>query len=398
MSSLTKVIFFKELIETLRDKRVILGVVVSPLLLTPCLMGAILFFAGKKAVEQQTALLEIGIYQEAAFPELTERIESSDSLSVTYYDSRQAAVEAIESLDSRAAVVIPSDARPAFQSNRSAPVEIIYSQSNENSSNAHNRLRGLLNDFNQQQTKNRLAAAELDESFIQPAAVTSTNIAEQSAVLGFALSMFLPYLVVMGAAFGGMTTAFDLCAGEKERGTMETLLVSPASRYEIVKGKLYTIFVISLISAICSILGIVIALAFGGQLIKGIFGESMSLSYLSLSALALIVVPLALLSSAALLLVSSFARNQKEAQAYIFPFIAIFLFPAVLSSILGAESPLYASFIPVLNIALSMKQLLGNVFDLPFFCIALASSLAYAIVSMRLVAHLFQREAILFRS
>ncbi len=396
--SLTKVIFLKELRETLRDKRVILGVIVSPLLLTPCLMGAIMFFASKKAVEQQTSTLEVGIYQEATFPELTDFIKDNDTLKVTSYDSREASIEAIKAFASRAVVIIPQGSREIFQANGSAPIEILYDQANENSGNAHNRLRGILSDFNKEQTKLRLTSSNLDESFINPTEVKSTSIAEKSAVVGFALSMFLPYLVVMGAAFGGLNTAFDLCAGEKERGTMETLLVSPASRYEIVKGKLYTIFVVSLISAICSIIGIVIAMTFGGKIIETIFGEAMQISYLNLAALVIIVIPLALLSSAALLLVSTFARNPKEAQAYIFPFVAIFLFPAVLSSILGAESPLYTGLIPVLNIALSMKQLLGNAFDLTFFSLALASSLAYAWISIRLVASFFQRETILFRS
>ncbi len=396
--SLTKVIFLKELRETLRDKRVILGVIVSPLLLTPCLMGAVMFFGSKKAVEQQTATLEVGIYQEAEFPELTDFIEGNESLAVTQYQSREASIEAIKSFETRAVVVIPDNAASVFQSQGSAPIEIIYDQANENSGNAHGRLRGILNEFNKEQAKSRLASASLDESFIQPTEITSTSIAEDSAVSGFVLSIFLPYIVIMGAAFGGLNTAFDLCAGEKERGTMETLLVSPASRSDIVRGKLYTIFIVSLISAICSIAGIVAAISFGQQIVASLFGESFSLSYVNLAALVAIVVPLALLSSAALLLVSTFARNPKEAQAYIFPFIVIFLFPAALSFVFDAESPLYVGFIPVLNIALSMKQLLSDAFNLPFFTVTLVSSLAYAWVSIRLVASFFQRESILFRS
>lgn len=396
--NLAKVIFLKELRETLRDKRVILGVIVSPLLLTPCLMGAVMFFGSKKAVEQQTVTLEVGIYQEAAFSELTDAIEASETLEVTRYDSREDAVSAIKALESRAVVVIPQESRDVFQANGSAKIEIIYDQANENSSNAHGRLRGLLNDFNRDQTERRLESADLDENFIKPTEITSTSIAEKTAVSGFVLSIFLPYIVIMGAAFGGLNTAFDLCAGEKERGTMETLLVSPASRYEIVKGKLFTIFVVSLLSAVCSILGIVIAISFGQQIVTSLFGEAFSISYINLAALVAIVIPLALLSSAALLLVSTFARNPKEAQAYIFPFIVVFLFPAALSFVFDAESPLYIALIPVLNIALSMKQLLSDAFDLPFFAVTLASSLAYAWVSIRLVASFFQRESILFRS
>lgn len=398
MLGLTKVIFLKELRETLRDKRVILGVVISPLLLTPALMGVVMFFASKKAVEQQTATLEIGIYQQEEFPILTDYIGGNDSLNVSTFETREDAVTSLRSYQSRAILVIPEGSKKTFESDGTASLEIIYDQANENSGNAFHRLNGIVNAFNREQTNARLEVHELPASLIQPTNVTPTSIADKSAVVGFALSMFLPYIVVMGAAFGGLNTAFDICAGEKERGTMETLLVSPASRYQIVKGKLYTIFSVSLISAICSIIGILIALAFGDQIVKRIFGETMSISYLNLAALVAIVVPLALLSSAALLLVSAFARNQKEAQAYIFPFIAVFLFPAALSFVLGAESPLYTAFIPVLNIALSMKQLLSNAFDFTHFALTLASSVGYAWLAITLVAKVFQKETILFRS
>lgn len=398
MPSMTSVIFRKEMKETFRDKRVILGVIVSPLLLTPVLMGFILFFASQKAIEQQTATLNVGILAEYSFPELTNHVEANEGLNVTRYETREEATEAINNLSSRAVLIISENAQTAFESNGKAPIEILYNNSNENSENAKNRLRRILRKFDQTALADRLAAEGLDQAFTTPTLVTETSLAEKEALVGFVLSMILPYLVVMGAAFGGINTAFDLCAGEKERGTMETLLVSPASRYDIVKGKLFTIFTISLVSAVCSILGILIVIIFGGQIAKAIMDQELIVSYSNLAALVVIVIPLSLLTSAGLLFISSFARNQKEAQAYIFPLVAIVLFPAALSSILGAESPLYTAFIPILNIALAMKQLLGNVFDLQFFCIALGTSFAYAFAAMKAAASLFQKESILFRA
>ncbi len=398
MPKLAQVVFRKELRETLRDRRVILGVIVSPLLLTPCLMAALFFFAGKKTIEQQTSTLEIGLYQQASLPELAAYLEKNEGLALTDYPTREAAIEAVKTLAARAIVVVPHDAPDAFNLNASAPVEIIYSQANENSANALNRLRSILRKFNQEQTATRLATAGLEESFIRPTTITETSIADEKDVVGLVLSLFLPYIVIMGAAFGGINTAFDLCAGEKERGTLETLLVSPVSRYDIVKGKLLAIFSISLLSALCSILGLLIVLLFGGELSRELLDQELAISYANLAAAALVVVPLSLFTSAGLLLVSSFARNQKEAQAYIFPFIALMLFPAALSFVFGAESPLYVGLIPVLNIAVTMKQLLSNVFDLPFFVTALGSSFAYAMAATRLAVSLFQRETILFRS
>ena len=398
MNSLTKIIFFKEMKETFRDKRVILGVIVSPLLLTPILMGAIGFFAGKKSIEQQKAILDIGIHAKAAFPELTEFIEANEGLSVTRYSSREEAVEAIKSNRARAVIHVPEGSRETFLENGSAPLEVIYNQANENSANAYGRMQGVLREFDRISRDKRLAEQDLPDSFFSPTNLTHTSIAENEAVVGLVLSIILPYIVVMSGAFGGINTAFDLCAGEKERGTMETLLVSPASRYQIVQGKFLTIFCISVISAICSVIGIGAAMVFGAQVLSAFLGNEFSFSYTALAAIILVVIPLSLLTSAGLLLVSSFARNQKEAQAYIFPFIAIIIFPAMLSFVIGAESPLYTSFIPVLNIALAMKQLLSSAFDLAFFIAALGSSALYAFIAMKLVAALFQRESILFRT
>lgn len=396
--SLTTVIFLKELRETLRDKRVVLGVIVSPLVLTPLLIAAIAFFAGKKAVQLQTETLPVGLYEEAAFPELTDLFEAAEALEIRRFATRAEAEAEISGRSIRAAIVVPAAAREAYSTNGSARVEILYNRANENSENAKNRLRGLLREFDTAALGRRLAQSGLPESFAKPTQVVETSLAEREDMGGFLLSMILPYLVVMGAAFGGINTAFDLCAGEKERGTLETLLVTPASRNQIVQGKLLTVFVVSLASALCSVLGILFVMLSGLALFRSVLGDYLDFSAARLAALFVIVAPLSLLTSSGLLLVSSFARNQKEAQAYIFPFIAIVVFPAGLSSILGAESPLYTAFIPILNVALAMKQILGNVFDLNYFCISLAASLAYAIIGMRAAAALFQRESILFRA
>ncbi len=179
---------------------------------------------------------------------------------------------------------------------------------------------------------------------------------------------------------------------------METLLVSPASRYEIVIGKLMTILVISLIASCCAITGILAPLAFGVELFKDLMGDVISFNFVSIIWMLLIVIPLALFTSSVLLVISSFSHNQKEAQTYILPFFSIVILPAMLSSVLGAESQLYTAFIPILNISLTMKQIFGDLFDPVYFGIALSTSLVYALLAVRLAASFFQRETILFRA
>lgn len=396
--SLSYVVFRKELRETLRDKRVILGVMVSPLLVTPLILGTIFFFAGKKEIQKSAAVLDIGIVEQAAFPELVQQLENKAAINAQHFETRETAIEAMEERVVRAVLVVSKSAQSDFRNDQSAPLEIIYTFANETSQNTKNRLQRLIQDFDRDALNRRIQAKDLPETFARPTDLTTTDIATSESKGSFLLGLFLPYLIVISAAFGGIQTAFDLCAGEKERSTMETLLVSPASRPEIVRGKLFTIFTISLIAALCAITGIVGPLALGLDFLKDTLGNQFSIKFSSILAMLLIVVPLSLFTSSLLLAISSFARNQKEAQTYILPFISIVLLPAMLSSIFGAETQLYTAFIPVLNISLTMKQILGDLFDPLYFAISLGSSFLYAFAVMHIATALFQREGILFRA
>lgn len=397
-TSLTSTVFLKEIRETLRDKRVILGVIVSPLLVTPLLIGTLLFFAGKKEIEKRASIVEVGIVEQSAFPELVERLKDDEGFNTHEFASKEEAMNAIEERDIRAALIISENARSEFSSNNSAPLEILYNLANENSQNAQSRLRNFINKFDREALANRIEAASLSENFAKPTQVETTNIATSSSAGSFVLGLFLPYIIVMSAAFGGIQTAFDLCAGEKERGTMETLLVSPASRYEIVIGKLLTILVISLIASCCAITGIIVPIALGLEFFTKLVGDSISINFVSVVWMLLLVIPLALFTSSLLLVISSFARNQKEAQTYILPFFSVVILPAMLSSVLGAETHIYTAFVPILNISLTMKQIFGDLFDPLYFGISLTSSFLYAFLAMRLAASFFQREQILFRT
>jgi len=391
-------VFRKELRETLRDKRVILGVIVSPLIVTPLLMGALFFFVGKKEIEKRESVLNVGIVAQSNLGPLIDHLERDDLLNTFRFDSREEAQKAVEERTVRATLVIDENAASDFQANRSASLEIIFNAANENSLNTRIRLGESIRRFNKEALALRIQNTRLPEGFAEPTQIRTTDIATSTAAGSFALGLILPYIIVMSAAFGGIQTAFDLCAGEKERGTMETLLVSPASRYDIVFGKLLTILVVSLIASFCAIVGILAPLTLGLEIFTQLTGDSINFSFVSIFWMLLIVIPLALFTSSLLLLISSFARNQKEAQTYILPFFSVVILPAMLSSILGAEVEIYAAFIPILNISLTMKQIFGDLFDPLFFGVSLASSFLYAFIAMRLAAAFFQREQILFRT
>jgi sodium transport system permease protein len=112
-----------------------------------------------------------------------------------------------------------------------------------------------------------------------------------------------------------------------------------------------------------------------------------------------IVVPLSLMTSSLLLVVSAFARNQKEAQAYIVPFMVLIMLPtALLSGFVSQDPPFGYSLVPILNTALVMKKVLVGTFDWPFLCTAIVSSGVYAALAMKVATVMFEKESVLFRA
>jgi sodium transport system permease protein len=110
------------------------------------------------------------------------------------------------------------------------------------------------------------------------------------------------------------------------------------------------------------------------------------------------VVPLSLMTSSLLLVMSAFARNQKEAQAYVLPFMALIMLPALSSNFISQDPSFGYSMVPILNTALVMKQVLVGTFDWPFLSTAIVTSAVYAALTMKVATAMFEKESVLFRA
>ncbi len=390
-------VLIKELRETFRDWRVILSVFISPLLVTPLLLAVMGFFVGQKTVNDQTEVLKVALVEESSMPALRQQIEADGTLALTVLESTQGIEASVLDRTIRAALVVPSGAAEALALNQRVELQAYFDVSNEKSNTAHGRLQRAVRQFDAETISQRLEDRDLPEAFVEPTWIENHNLASETATGGFILGIILPYVVILTASFGGMTSAFDLIAGEKEKGTLETLLVSPASRREIIVGKLGAVCLISALAGLCAIAGMVAALELGTRTMGDLLPTEIAISYSSIAAMLLVIIPLTLTTSALLLVISAFARNPKEAQAYVFPFMIVVIVPAMLSFILPAEGGWQLSLVPILNTAMVMKQVLSGMIRPDFIAIATISSLLYAAAALRLVVSLFEREKILFR-
>jgi sodium transport system permease protein len=203
-----------------------------------------------------------------------------------------------------------------------------------------------------------------------------------------------PFILVLWALAGALYPAVDLCAGEKERGTMETLLISPVSREEIVWGKFLTIWVFSAGTALLNLLSMVLtALPLG----KGV-GEG-AVRPLALLWAVLLLLPLSAFFSAVCLSVGAYARSSKEGQYYLMPLFMLTMPLIFLTLAPGVELNPFYSMVPVTGVALLLQRLtLDPGWGVYFYFIpVLAPMVVYSWLALRWAIEQFQREEVLFR-
>jgi sodium transport system permease protein len=196
----------------------------------------------------------------------------------------------------------------------------------------------------------------------------------------------------------------DLTAGEKERGTIETLLCSPVSRTHLVLGKFLMVLTASIATAILAITSMALSFGAGKQMLlsitKGASDPALQITITAkgLVAIFIVVLPLAVFFSAALLALSIFAKSFKEAQSYISPLMIVIVMPAIASLLPGVELSPALALIPVLNTSLVGKEIITGTFHWNLIAMIFLSSSIYAGIAIFIAVKLFQREDVLFRT
>jgi sodium transport system permease protein len=268
----------------------------------------------------------------------------------------------------------------------------------DRSRRAEQRLAPLFNAWIADLEKVRQVRKGLPARFLQPIEIVRTPDEGSGPIRGNLVSMvvrFFPLLLVLWTLSGALYPAIDLCAGEKERGTMETLLITPAGRAEIVVGKFLTIWVFSSGTALVNLLSMGITTA--------VFAEYLPQGGIALPALLWCVVlslPQSAFFSALGLAIGAYARSSKEGQYYLMPLFVLTMPLICLTLVPGVELNPFYSLVPVTGVALLMQHLmtasLGQI-RWEYFVPVLAPMALYSWLALRWAIEQFNREDVLFR-
>ena len=396
-------VYGKELRDSLRDRRTLLSMIIIPTLMIPGIMAVAIGVSTRainKAREEVPPVMVLGGDDS---PVLRAALAAHPKLHLV----RTAAnwKQQISDKQLRAVIDIPAGFDAALERGTPAEVKIYHYKGELRSGFAVGELRDFLNGYREKTVTARLVGRGLPAALVKPFEVRTENVAPPEKVGGNMIGGLIPYLFILLCYTGAMYSAMDLTAGEKERGTMETILCSPVARTDLVLGKFLMVLTASLTTAVIStvVLGVSIAvrvatLGDSGMAAAASSGMDMTLDPAGLLLVLAMVLPVAVLFCAVLLAVSLFAKSIKEASSYASPMIILIIIPAMMGLMPGVELNTRLALVPILNIALVSKELVSGVFHWHYLALIFGSTCAYAAVALAFCVHMFNRESVLFRS
>ena len=390
-------IFKKELIDTIRDKRTIMMMVIVPILITPLLMFGLLKFMQYQDQKSEDKVVRIAFYNDSDDLVIENLFLKNNNIKLIKdipIDSLESMIKA-DSIDG--GIQIPLNFINLISKN--IPSEInIYFKSSDLMTKSKKRIQETLEAYKKIVLKDRLAILKIDQSVLEPLVVNEIDISSKKETIGKLVGGFLPYIFVAFIFLGAMYPAIDLGSGEKERGSLETLLSSPATRFEITMGKLVVVSIAGVSSGILSLIGICIPAAF----MPGVPAEIQALVFELLNPNAifmiiLLMVPIAVFFSSLILSVSFYARSFKEAQSLIGPLNMIVFVPIMLSLGPGIELNHVTALVPIVNVGLITKEILSGSLEMVYFMETFLSLMGYALVGVRFTVYWFNKENTIFR-
>jgi len=385
-------IYAKEMLDMFRDRRALISMIVVPVIAMPGIFAVVHYFTeslGKKAVQESA---KIGISARVAQPGV------QDALKISGFDL-------IPKPDARTAVESKTVAAAVDQEtggDGSAQIIIFVDKTREASSIAGERITTLLERLKLARVKTSLRGMGVSERVLDPFQVKSTNVAADRKMASFILGSVLGYAVLLLMFTGGMYPAIDMTAGEKERHTLEPLLASPASREEIVLGKIFASTTASFLTALLTIGSLLVAIQrlgmgqSGDELQKLVSRAAPGIGAMALILLTLL--PTALFAASVMIAVALFARGFKEAQSLLTPVIMAVVVPAVVGMLPGLELNVGLALIPVFNVSQLIKEIIIGEYSPMNFVTAFASNVLYALVAFWISVRIFKTESVLFRS
>lgn len=421
----------KELLETLRDRRTLFRMVLLPILLYPVLALGLSKLEGNEADARAARTSRVAVWGElpvgvrgamdaegmielawwqGAPDEVRRDLQAGKLAAIPTPDAEDdppvgqkqrkapwvepenpviAAARAALARREVVAVMVPWPGfGAALIEGRKAEVSIYFDSAWADSMLARDRLERGLRAARREARFARETARSLPPGFSDTVSIMTRNVAPVRRAVGQFLGAIMPVLMIVMSLLGGFLPAIDLTAGEKERGTMQTLLCAPLRPIEIITGKFLTVFVVSLLAALANVASLSITIR---RLIPFDIGIPWSIYALTF----VVLVPVSFFFSAIFLAVAAFARDFKDGQNALTPVYLPILMASAVTALPGVELNAWTAFVPVLDVALLIKALFVGEAPAELVFLVLLASTLWAALALLVAARVFEAENVL---
>ena len=364
--------------------------VIVPMIIYPFMLYYTEQTALKEKNKIDSASLSIFIKEPKLLPNLSEYIPSDEKIKILKNGN-------YEKIDKDCNLIISLEKQPdLFQSGYSnINATLIYDSTDKYSLKALNKFEEILLDVKKEITYERFDEKNIPSDIITPISINTKNIASVKKITGNLLGNIIPFLLITFIMSGAMQIAVDITAGEKDRKTIQTLLISPAMRSDIIISKLLVVITVSLFCGFMNLLSMYITVCFmknSKQILNG-----MNIDIQSILLGILVAIPLIIFLSSILTAIGVASKNQVEAGLYTMPLFFLDFLPLIaLSSVEIANISNSNFFIPVYNTALAIKLILISSFTWQHILITVFSNLLYSAFFIFLCIKLFSNEDVIF--
>lgn len=387
-------IFKKELKDTLRDRRTLMMMLVIPILVFPIIMNVFVSISAsfqKEAATKKVKIGMVGTEQNFLFTELKLIPESMGAKEIVFYKDTTSMIEDLKKDSIQLASFIVPNFEQMLDSMQPAPIVFYY---NATDMGMKERAELYMTVIDEKAKQNRYKKLGIDQAKVQPIMTEYKNIASDKEMVGKLAGGMLPYIFIAFGFIGCMYPAIDLFTGEKERGTIETLLTTPVARWQILFGKMGVVVLSGITAATCALLGLFMSIevldVVENAEILNIVHSILSPTFIVL--LYSLLIPLTVFFAGVMIPIAVYAKSFKEAQSIITPLNIVMILPAMVGFFPGVELNIITACIPVVNIVLATKELIAGTLEFGLVALSFSVMFILAILAVFISYKRFDKE------
>ncbi|MBV1777327.1 ABC transporter permease [Burkholderiaceae bacterium DAT-1] len=396
-------IFRKELLEVFRDRRTLILMLVVPGLIVPLLIGGFSFLAKSRLEQESRRVYKYAVFNAPDSPSFDQRLSAMPQMRRVEWADPATTAKAIKEEKLDFVVTIPKGTEQRIAGGDQVNITLQYNAATS-ADIIGKRMKALIADWGDELRSQALASRGLDQHaqkvLAKPVTLTINSTANDRERLGEMVGAMLPYFLLIFGIQAAMVCAMDMGAGEKERGTLESLLLLPVPRSQLVLAKFLAVGLVGCATSLFTVISLALWATglLRGSGMNDLVAIISSITMTDFALIAMLILPAMAIISSLLLVLSFHARSVKEASTYGAQVMMLAIVPIMLSMLPDMRLDAGWAWVPLTNISLAVKEIIKGTLGVKELAIVMSSTVLVASALLFACKRWCEREEVLFRS